>query len=169
MPLYPMPMRQMAMSYRAVSVTRLRADPHCHAANRIVIRCAPEAFEQGCCATFGLSSPQLIDKVARRSGPWRLAHRQVREALHGTLDVTTDQMAEGSAVTMTGFGRFEAKEHKHRCVVGLGSEEYEVKSRPVPSFHPYASLRQKVQGKTDERLKPKPGKVPLRWSDDPYS
>ena len=50
-----MPMRPMAMSYRAVSVTRLRADPHRHAADRIVTayrvphctRCAPEALENG--------------------------------------------------------------------------------------------------------------------------
>ena len=112
---------------------------------------------------------QLVDEVARRSGPWGLTRRQVRDALHGILDVITDQMVESNAVTIAGFGRFEAKEHRGRRVVGLDGEEYEVESRLVPSFHPYASLRQKVQGKTDERLKPKPAKVPLRWSDDPYS
>jgi nucleoid DNA-binding protein len=93
----------------------------------------------------------------------------VRDALHGILDVITDEMAEGNAVTIAGFGRFEAKQHRGRRVMGLDGREYDVESRLVPSFHPYASLRQKVQGKTDERLAPKPGKVPLRWSDDPYS
>jgi nucleoid DNA-binding protein len=78
-------------------------------------------------------------------------------------------MAEGNAVTIAGFGRFEAKEHKGRRVVGLDGVEYEVESRLVPSFHPYASLRQRVQGKTDERLTPRPGKVPLRWSEDRFS
>jgi nucleoid DNA-binding protein len=112
---------------------------------------------------------QLVDEVARRSGPWGLTRRQVREALHGILDVITDQMAEGSAVTIAGFGRFEVKEHKGRQVMGLDGKVYQVERRPVPSFHPYDSLRQKVQGKMDERLTPKPGKVPLRWSDDPYS
>lgn len=77
-------------------------------------------------------------------------------------------MAEGNAVTIAGFGRFEAREHKGRRVVELDGEEYEVETRLVPSFHPYDSLRQKVQGKMGERLMPKPGKVPLRWSEDPY-
>jgi nucleoid DNA-binding protein len=112
---------------------------------------------------------QLVDEVARRSGPWGLTRREVCDALHGILDVITDEMAEGNAVTIAGFGRFEAKEHKCRRVVGLDGEEYEVDSRLVPSFHPYDSLRQKVQGKVDERLARKPGRVPLRWSDDPYS
>ncbi len=112
---------------------------------------------------------QLIDQVARRSGPWGLTRRQVRDALHGILDVITDEMAEGRAVTISGFGRFEAKEHKGRRVVGLDGGEYEVESRLVPSFKPYPSLREKVQGKTDERLIPKPRPLPLRWSDDPYS
>ena len=78
-------------------------------------------------------------------------------------------MVESNAVAIAGFGRFEAKEHRGRRMVGLDGEEYKVASRLVPSFRPYASLRQKVQGKTDERLTPKPGKLPLRWSDDSYS
>ena len=41
---------------------------------------------------------QLVDEVARRSGPWGLTRRQVREALHGILDVITDEMAKGNAV-----------------------------------------------------------------------
>jgi DNA-binding protein HU-beta len=112
---------------------------------------------------------QLVDEVARRSGPWGLTRGQVREALHGILDVITDEMAEGNAVTIAGFGRFEAREHRGRRVVGLDGAEYGVESRLVPSFQPYDSLRQKVQGKLDERLTPKAGKVPLRWSDDPNS
>ena len=112
---------------------------------------------------------QLVDEVARRSGPWGLTRRQVREALHGLLDVIADQMAQGHAVTITGFGRFEAKEHRERRVMGLDGIEYEIESRLVPSFKPYQSLREKVQGKTEERLTPKPRPVPLRWSDDPNS
>ena len=112
---------------------------------------------------------QLITTVARRSGPWGLTRRQVRDALHGLLDVITDEMAEGRAVTISGFGRFEAKKHKGRRVVGLDGADYEVESRLVPSFKPYPSLREKVQGKSDERLTPEPGHVPLRWSDDPNS
>ena len=88
---------------------------------------------------------QLVDEVARRSGPWGLTRRQVREALHRILNVITDETAEGNAVTIAGFGRFEAGEHKGRRVVGLDGEEYEVESRLVPSSYSYDSLRQKVQ------------------------
>ncbi|MBN1659197.1 MAG: HU family DNA-binding protein [Anaerolineae bacterium] len=112
---------------------------------------------------------QLIDQVARRSGLRGLTRRQVRDALHGILDVITDEMAEGRAVTISGFGRFEAKEHKGRRVVGMDGGEYEVESRLVPSFKPYPSLRAKLQGKTDERMMPKPRPLPPRWSDDPFS
>lgn len=75
---------------------------------------------------------QLVDEAARRTGPRGLTRRQVREVLHGILDVTTDQMAERNAITIAGFGRFEAKEHKGRRVVGLGGEEHEEETR-VPA------------------------------------
>lgn len=39
----------------------------------------------------------LVDEVARRSGPWELRWRQVRDALHGILDVLTNQMAEAES------------------------------------------------------------------------
>jgi len=111
----------------------------------------------------------LIDEVARQSGPQGLTRRQVREALHLILDVITDQMAEGHAVTIAGFGRFQAKEHRGRAVVGLDGEAYQIDRRMVPSFRPYASLRLKVQRKMDERLTQEPGTVPLFWSKDPDS
>ena len=61
---------------------------------------------------------ELVDEVARRSGPWGLTRRQGSEALHSILDVITDEMAEGNAVTIAGFGRFEAKEQEGRRVMG---------------------------------------------------
>lgn len=117
---------------------------------------------------------QLVDEVARRTGqvkgPQRgLTRQQVKEALNGILDVITDQMAEGGAVTIAGFGRFEAKEHAGRRVVGRDGKEYQVDARLVPSFHPYDSLRQKVQGKHDARFTPDLSKVsPTWWLDDEW-
>jgi len=116
---------------------------------------------------------QLIDEVARRSGPTKgmqhgLTRRQVERTLHHILDVITDEMAKGNAVTIAGFGRFEAKEHASR-EVHLAGEAYQVESRLVPSFHPYDSLREKVQSKSDERMTPKRRPTPLRWSEDPHS
>ncbi|MBN1658058.1 MAG: HU family DNA-binding protein [Anaerolineae bacterium] len=116
---------------------------------------------------------ELIDEVARRTGFYKdrqrgLTRRQVKEALDLIMDVITDELAAGHAVTIAGFGRFEAKEHAGRRVVGLGGEEYQVEARLVPSFHPYDSLRDKVTAKSAARFK-REGHVPLFWSRDPNS
>ena len=71
---------------------------------------------------------QLVDEVARRSGAWGLSRREVREALHGILDGISDQMAEGNAVAIAGFGRFEAKEDKGRRTLVRDGEEHKVAS-----------------------------------------
>ena len=103
---------------------------------------------------------QLIDEVARRSGPWGLTRDQVREALQGILEVIADQLEAGGAVTICGFGRFEAKEHRGRRVVGQDGQEYQVDARLVPSFRPYPSLRMKAQGKEPEPPAPDPDRSP---------
>jgi DNA-binding protein HU-beta len=113
---------------------------------------------------------QLVDEVARRTGPTKgmqkgLTRQQVGQALDGILDVITDQMAEGNAVTIAGFGRFEAREHAAR-VVHLDGETYQVEPRLVPSFHPYDSLRAKVTGRSDDRLTPSRDGDPMWWLED---
>ena len=40
-----------------------------------------------------------------------------------------DEIAEGNATTIAGFGHFEAWEHKGQRVVGLAGQAYEVASR----------------------------------------
>jgi nucleoid DNA-binding protein len=77
---------------------------------------------------------QLVDEVARRSGPWGLTRRQVREALHGIPDVITDQTAGSSPVTIADLGRFEAKKHKAQTVMGLGGEGYQAESRQMSGW-----------------------------------
>jgi len=37
---------------------------------------------------------QLVGAVVRRSGPWGLTRREVRDALHGILDVSTGVPAQ---------------------------------------------------------------------------
>ena len=85
---------------------------------------------------------QLIAEVARRRS---LTQAQVREALGGILEVIAETMVEGNRVTLVGFGCFEASEHRPRTVQGRDGKTYQVESRLVPSFHPYPSLRRRVQ------------------------
>lgn len=92
---------------------------------------------------------QLVAEVARRTS---LTQSQVREALEGTLEVIAEAMAAGQCVTLVGFGRFEANEHRPRAVRGLDGNTYHVGSRLVPSFHPYPSLRKQIQERAAEHL-----------------
>jgi DNA-binding protein HU-beta len=84
---------------------------------------------------------QLVAEVARRTS---LTQAQVDEALDGILAVIGEKMAAGDYVTLAGFGRFEAREHRPRAVHGLDGNTYQVESRLVPAFHPYPTLRQQV-------------------------
>jgi len=84
----------------------------------------------------------------------------VRAALDVILEVITEQMTEGNAVSVAGFGRFEVKEHKGPKVDGLDGEVYEVQSRLVPSFRPYPHLRLKLQGRVPEPEPPDPRRPP---------
>ena len=85
---------------------------------------------------------QLIAEVARRTS---LTQPQVQEALGGILEMIAERMAEGDAITLVGFGRFEANEHRPRTVQGRDGKTYHVEGRLVPSFRPYPSLRRRVQ------------------------
>ena len=85
---------------------------------------------------------RLIAEVARRTS---LTQPQVQEALGGILEVIAETMAGGDAVTLVGFGRFEANEHRPRTVQGRDGKTYHVEGRLVPSFRPYPSLRRRVQ------------------------
>jgi DNA-binding protein HU-beta len=84
----------------------------------------------------------VIARVARRTS---LTQGQVREALEAILEVVTETMVEGDFVTLVGFGRFEASEHRPRAVYGRDGNTYYVERRLVPSFRPYPSLRRRVQ------------------------
>lgn len=116
---------------------------------------------------------QLIDTVARKTGKVKtfdrsLTRRQVAIALETILDTITDELAAGNAVTIAGFGRFEATEHAGRRVVAPDGSEHQVEARLVPAFRPYESLRAKVSGKSTERFKRPPWKPrPDGFSNDP--
>jgi nucleoid DNA-binding protein len=85
---------------------------------------------------------QLIAEVARRTS---LTQAQVGEALSGTLEVVAETMAAGNCVTLVGFGRFEANEHRPRAVHGRDGRTYHVEGRLVPSFRAYPSFRRRVR------------------------
>ncbi len=117
---------------------------------------------------------QLIATVARKSGKMKglgqgLTRYQVGKVLDLLLDTITDELAAGGAVTIAGFGRFEAAEHAGRRVVAPDGSEHQVEARLVPAFRPYESLRAKVAGKRADRFKRPPRPIPLRWADDPES
>ena len=91
----------------------------------------------------------LLAQVARRTS---LTRAQVGEALEGILEVVAETMAAGGAVTLVGFGRFEARVHRPRSVRGLDRKSYRVTGRRVPTFRAYPSLRQRMQKPAAENL-----------------
>ena len=89
-----------------------------------------------------LHKRSLVAQVARRTS---LTRTQVGEALEGILEIVAQTMAAGRAVTLVGFGRFEARTHRPRRVRGLDRKSYHVACRRVPTFRAYPSLRARVQ------------------------
>ncbi len=100
------------------------------------------ARQAGCQAHRVVHRRQLIAAVARRTS---LTRSQVGEALGGILEFVAETMAAGDCVTLVGFGRFEAREHRPRAVQGRDGQTYHVEGRLVPSFRAYPSLRRRIQ------------------------
>lgn len=94
-----------------------------------------------------LHKRSLVAQVARRTS---LTRAQVGEALEGILEVVAETMAAGGAVTLVGFGRFEARTHRPRRVRGLDRKNYQVGGRRVPTFRAYPSLRARMQGEAGD-------------------
>lgn len=94
---------------------------------------------------------ELIDEVARRTRYGHgLTRRGVREVLDELVRVITEQLSQGNAVTIVGFGRFEATEHRGRLVCGLDGKVYQIESRRVASFRAFPCLRLTLQGRRPE-------------------
>ncbi|HNS52698.1 MAG TPA: HU family DNA-binding protein [Anaerolineae bacterium] len=94
-----------------------------------------------------LHKRSLVAQVARRTS---LTRAQVGEALEGILEVVAETMAAGGAVTLVGFGRFEARAHRPRSVRGLDRKSYRVAGRRVATFRAYPSLRARVQAQAGD-------------------
>ena len=105
----------------------------------------------------------LVKEVARRTHyGYGLTRYKVRVVLNELVAVITEQLVQGNTVTIAGFGRFEATEHKGRKVEGMDGKVYEVQTRMVPSFRPYPYLRLKLQGRAPEP-EPRDPKWPPWW------
>jgi DNA-binding protein HU-beta len=86
---------------------------------------------------------ELIARVARRTS---LTQKQAREALDAIFDITTEALIAGEPVALTGFGRFELREYKGRRIRHPQTRQLcETESRPLPAFHPYPVLKQRVR------------------------
>ena len=98
-----------------------------------------------CLPRAPLHKRSLVAQVARRTS---LTRAQVGQALEGILEVVAQTMVAGGAVTLVGFGRFEAKTHRPRSVRGLDRKSYRIAGRQVPTFLAYPSLRARMREQT---------------------
>jgi len=90
-----------------------------------------------------MNTRELIGAAARQSG---LTQVQTREALDAILLAITEALSNGNPVTLAGFGRFEVRDYIGRPIRHpLTRKLYHTRSRPRPSFHPYPTLRRRVE------------------------
>ncbi len=58
-----------------------------------------------------MTKNELADQVAERTG---LAASQARQVLETTIDVVTDELANGGEVALAGFGKFSVSQRAAR-------------------------------------------------------
>jgi DNA-binding protein HU-beta len=56
-----------------------------------------------------VNKTELVERLAKKAG---LTKKGAGEALSGILDVITESLCKGEAVTVTGFGKFEVRTRK---------------------------------------------------------
>ncbi len=90
-----------------------------------------------------MNTRELVAIAARQSG---LTQLQTRDALDAILQAITEALSSGDRVTVAGFGRFELKDYTGRPIRHPRTRVlYHTRSRPRPSFHPYPTLKRRVE------------------------
>ena len=91
-----------------------------------------------------MTKADFIDKVADRSG---LSKRDAASAVDAFLDLTTDCLKSGEAVSFTGFGKVSPQQRKARQGVNPRTgEKVTIAAARVPKFSAGTALKQAVKG-----------------------
>jgi len=90
-----------------------------------------------------LNKSDLVNNVAERSG---LTKKAASEAVEAVLDSISDALANGSKVTLVGFGTFEVRERAARKGINPATgQPIDIPASKVPAFKAGKSLREAVK------------------------
>jgi DNA-binding protein HU-beta len=90
-----------------------------------------------------VNKDELARAVAERSG---LDNGQAKKAVEATLEEVSKQMADGSEVRLTGFGKFSAVQRPAREGRNPSTgETIQIAAKRVPKFSAGAELKKAVQ------------------------
>lgn len=101
----------------------------------------------------------LVDKMALEAG---ISKNRATKALEALLDGVEEALKDGARVTLTGFGTFEAAQHKARTGRNPQTgQPIHIPARRVPKFRAGARLKRALSGQTRQA----PSEAP---SEDPW-
>lgn len=90
-----------------------------------------------------MNKGQLIDAISERS---ELSKGQAEAALNATIEVITDALTKGEAVTLVGFGTFEARNRAARQGRNPKTgETIEIPSSINAAFKPGKGLKDRLK------------------------
>lgn len=90
-----------------------------------------------------MNKSDLVNNVAERSG---LTKKAASEAVEAVLDSISDALANGSKVTLVGFGTFEVRERAARKGINPATgQPIDIPASKVPAFKAGKSLREAVK------------------------
>jgi DNA-binding protein HU-beta len=92
-----------------------------------------------------VTKQEFVDQVAQKSG---LSRRDASAAVDGFLDVVTDALKSGDAITFTGFGKFSTAHRAAREGVNPRNpgQKVHIPAATVPKFSAGSQLKAAVKG-----------------------
>ena len=91
-----------------------------------------------------MEKKEFITAVAEKSG---LSQKDSQKAVNAAIEVITENLSQGKAVKITGFGTFEVHERAERKGRNPQTgEEIMIAATKVPAFKAGATLKEAVKG-----------------------
>jgi DNA-binding protein HU-beta len=89
-----------------------------------------------------MNKAQLVEQIAEKS---ELSRREAEQAVDAALQTIEEQLASGSEITLTGFGKFHVADRGARQGRNPQTgEPIQIKASRVPRFSAGAKLKQVV-------------------------
>jgi DNA-binding protein HU-beta len=89
-----------------------------------------------------MNKAQLVEQIAEKS---ELSRREAEQAVDAALQTIEEQLARGSEITLTGFGKFHVADRGARQGRNPQTgEPIQIKASRVPRFSAGAKLKQVV-------------------------